>query len=80
MNPDVDSLTNARQAVLKPTGSLFNEIPLQLHLEMRGSDAHWDVHYAIYARSLASGLRPLGDGERNVHLFTPAEVVGSDTG
>jgi AAA+ ATPase superfamily predicted ATPase len=45
---------------------------------LRGSDAHWDVHYAIYARNLSSGLRALGDGERNVHLFTPAEVVGSD--
>jgi AAA+ ATPase superfamily predicted ATPase len=42
---------------------------------LRGSDAHWDVHYAVYARNLAPGLRALGEGELNVHLFTPAEVV-----
>jgi AAA+ ATPase superfamily predicted ATPase len=42
---------------------------------LRGSDAHWDVHYAIYARNLAPGLQALGEGERNVHLFTPTEVV-----
>jgi hypothetical protein len=33
-----DLLTNVRRAVLQPTGSLFNEIPLQLHLEMQGMD------------------------------------------
>jgi len=27
---------------------------------LRGSDAHWDVHYAVYARSVALGLRALG--------------------
>lgn len=47
---------------------------------LRGSDAHWDLHYAIYARNLAAGLRALGDGERTVHLFTPPEVVGAGTG
>jgi hypothetical protein len=41
---------------------------------LRGSDAHWDVHYAVYARNLAPGLQALGEGERNVHLFTPTEV------
>jgi len=44
---------------------------------LRGSDAHWDVHYAVYARNLAPGLRALGEGERNVHLFAPADIVGS---
>lgn len=47
---------------------------------LRGSDAHWDTHYAVYARNLAPGLRVLGDGERNVHLFTPAEVVRAGPG
>ena len=42
---------------------------------LQGSDAHWDVHYAVYARNLAPGLRALGEGERNVHLFGPADVV-----
>ncbi len=42
---------------------------------LAGSDARWDVHYAVYARSLAPGLVALAEQERNVHLFTPAEVV-----
>lgn len=42
---------------------------------LQGSDAHWDVHYAVYARNLAPGLRAWGEGERNVHLFVPADVV-----
>jgi AAA+ ATPase superfamily predicted ATPase len=45
---------------------------------LQGSDAHWDVHYAVYARNLAPGLRVLGEGERNVHPFAPAEVVGKE--
>jgi len=44
-----------------------------------GSAAHWDVHYAVYARNLAPGLRDLSEHERNVHLFTPADVVGSES-
>lgn len=46
---------------------------------LRGSDAHWDVHYAVYARNLAPGLRALGEQERNVHLFTPGDVVGGES-
>jgi AAA+ ATPase superfamily predicted ATPase len=38
VDPAVDLLTNIRRAILAPTGPLFNEIPLQLHLEMRGMD------------------------------------------
>ena len=30
---------------------------------------------AVYARNLAPGLRALAEWERNVHLFTPADVV-----
>ena len=45
---------------------------------LQGSDAHWDVHYAVYARNLAPGLRALGEQERNVHLFTPTDVVGDE--
>jgi len=44
---------------------------------LQGSDAHWDVHYAIYARNPAPGLSALAEQERNVHLFTPGEVVGT---
>jgi hypothetical protein len=40
-----------------------------------GSDAHWDTHYAVYARNLAPGLRNLSEHERNVHLFTTSDVV-----
>ncbi len=47
---------------------------------LRGSDAHWDVHYAIYARNLAPGLRTLAAQERNVHLFTPVEVMTGEPG
>ena len=43
---------------------------------LEGSDAHWDAHYAVYAGHLAPGLRDLDEQERNVHLFTPADVVG----
>jgi AAA+ ATPase superfamily predicted ATPase len=42
---------------------------------LRGSDAHWDVHYAVYARNLASGLERIGETEKNVHLFRPENVV-----
>lgn len=42
---------------------------------LHGSDAHWDVHYAVYARNLAPGLRALAEQERNLHLFTPETVV-----
>ncbi len=42
---------------------------------LQGSDAHWGVHYAVYARNPAPGLCALAEQERNVHLFTPAEVV-----
>jgi hypothetical protein len=40
-----------------------------------GSDAHWDVHYAVFARNVAPGLLALAGQEPNVHLFTPADVV-----
>jgi hypothetical protein len=33
---------------------------------LQGSDAHWDIHYAVYARNLAPGLRALGNQERNI--------------
>jgi AAA+ ATPase superfamily predicted ATPase len=46
---------------------------------LQGSDAHWDAHYAVYARNLAPGLRDLSEHERNVHLFTPSDVVGSES-
>jgi AAA+ ATPase superfamily predicted ATPase len=45
---------------------------------LRGSDAHWDVHYAVYARNLAPGLRALAEGERKVHLFAPSDVVETE--
>lgn len=47
---------------------------------LQGSDAHWDVHYAMYARNLAAGLRALADQEKTVHLFTPADVVMGEPG
>jgi hypothetical protein len=31
-----------------------------------GSDAHWDAHYAVYARNLARGLHALSEQERSV--------------
>lgn len=40
-----------------------------------GSDAHWDVHYAIFARSAAPSLADLASQELNVHLFTPVDIV-----
>ncbi|UCC64767.1 MAG: ATP-binding protein [Anaerolineae bacterium] len=46
---------------------------------LRGSDAHWDVHYVVYARNLAAGLQILAEGERKVHLFTPADILASRT-
>jgi AAA+ ATPase superfamily predicted ATPase len=42
---------------------------------LRGSDAHWDVYYAVYARNLAPGLLALAAEERNLFLFTPESVV-----
>jgi len=45
-----------------------------------GGDAHWDVHYAVYARNLAPGLQAIGETERNVHLFTPVDVVVGESG
>jgi hypothetical protein len=42
---------------------------------LRSSDAHWDAHYAVFARNIASSLRDLAEGEQNMHLFTPADVV-----
>lgn len=42
---------------------------------LRGSDVRWDVHYAVYVRNPAPTLRTLAEQERNVHVFTPAEVV-----
>jgi len=40
-----------------------------------GSDAHWDVHYAIFGRGIAPSLTELANQEPNVHIFTPADVV-----
>jgi hypothetical protein len=40
-----------------------------------GSDAHWDVHYAVFARNIAPSLADLAGQETNLHLFTPADVV-----
>lgn len=31
---------------------------------LQGTDAHWDVHYAIYARNRAPGLRALGETKK----------------
>lgn len=42
---------------------------------LHGSDAHWDVYFAIYARNVAPGLQSLVDQERNLFLFTPETVV-----
>jgi hypothetical protein len=42
---------------------------------LRGSDAHWDVYYAVYARNPAPGLQALAAEERNLFLFTPESVV-----
>jgi hypothetical protein len=47
---------------------------------LQGSDAYWDTHYAVYACNVAPGLRALSEQERNVHLFTPADVVGGESG
>ena len=52
VNPGVDLLTNVRRAILEPTGPLFNEIPLQLHLEMRGMDVPL---YMRVLRAIAQG-------------------------
>ena len=46
------------------------------HHWLRGSDALWDVHYALYARHFSPSLHNLAAHERNVHLITPADVVG----
>lgn len=42
---------------------------------LHGSDAHWDVYYAIYARNPAPGLQALVEHEHNLYLFTPEMVV-----
>jgi hypothetical protein len=42
---------------------------------LRGSDAHWDVYYAIYARNPAPGLQALVEEEERLYLFTPESVV-----
>ena len=42
---------------------------------LHGSDTHWDVYYAIYARNPAPGLQDMVEGERNLFLFTPERVV-----
>lgn len=42
---------------------------------LQGSDAHWDVYYAISARNPGPGLEALVEQERNLYLFTPARVV-----
>ncbi|RMF31618.1 MAG: ATP-binding protein [Chloroflexi bacterium] len=47
---------------------------------LRGSDAHWDVHYAIYARHISPALQELAARERKIHLFTPAVVLGRVVG
>jgi len=44
---------------------------------LHGSDAHWDVYYAIYARNPTPGLQALVEQERNLYLFTPEVVVNS---
>jgi hypothetical protein len=42
---------------------------------LQGSDAHWDVYYAVYARNPGPGLQALVEQERNLFLFTPETVV-----
>ncbi|MBV7338797.1 ATP-binding protein [Chloroflexi bacterium TSY] len=42
---------------------------------LHGSDAHWDVYYAVYARNSAPSLQALVERERNLYLFTPEMVV-----
>lgn len=52
VDPKVDLLTNIRRQILAPTGSLFNEIPLQLHLELQGMDVRL---YMRVLQALAQG-------------------------
>jgi AAA+ ATPase superfamily predicted ATPase len=52
VDPTVDLLANIRRQVLAPTGSLFNEIPLQLHLELQGMDVRL---YMRVLHALAQG-------------------------
>lgn len=47
----------------------------QSQVWLHGSDAHWDVYYAIYARHLAPGIQALAEQERNLYLFTPKQVI-----
>jgi AAA+ ATPase superfamily predicted ATPase len=43
-------------------------------LWLRGDTAHWDVHYAFFARNL-SQVESTGLGEENIHRFTPDDVT-----
>ncbi|MEM7126714.1 MAG: ATP-binding protein [Chloroflexota bacterium] len=52
VDPERDLLTNVRNTILEPTGSLFNEVPLQLHLDMRGMDVPL---YMRILRAIAQG-------------------------
>lgn len=42
---------------------------------LHGSDAHWNVYYAVYAPNAAPSLQALVEQERNLYLFTPETGV-----
>jgi len=42
---------------------------------IHGTDAHWDIHYAIYTRNITASLQSQIELERSLHLFTPEDVV-----
>ncbi|MEM7536256.1 MAG: ATP-binding protein [Chloroflexota bacterium] len=57
------------------TRSHLEKLMSQSQQWLHGSDTHWDVHYAVYARTIGSELVELAEQERTIHLFTPDAVT-----
>jgi putative ABC transport system permease protein len=66
-------------ALVNAVGVAMLQTQMDVRFSALGVGLWLALIYAIYARDLVPGLRTLGEGERDVHLFTPVEVVGSGT-
>jgi len=42
-----------------------------------GRDPDWEVHYALFARAFGPALQELAAAERDVHLYTPEDVLAA---
>lgn len=80
-DPEKDLLTNVRETILEPTGSLFNEVPLQLHLDMHGLDI---ISYMSILRAIAGGAHTRAEitqaaglnGKSLAHYFDKLQELG----